>query len=307
MTISASQVKELREKTGAGMMECKTALVESNGNMTEAEDWLRKKGIARADKKLGRAAAEGLIGVAAAGNKAVMVEVNSETDFVARNQDFQTLVNQITDAALSTDGSLDAILNAPYADSGKSVGDSLREAVAVIGENLVLRRSLQMSVEHGVVASYVHNSPAPGMGKIGVLVGIETEGDAEAALAFGRQVAMHVAAINPLAVTAEEIDPSTVERERAIYLDQARQSGKPDNIAEKMVEGRMSKFFAEVVLLSQAFVINPDLTVAAALKELEAKLQSPVRITGFHRFVVGEGVEKATTDFAADVASMVKK
>ncbi len=307
MAISASQVKELREKTGAGMMECKTALVECNGNMIEAEDWLRKKGIARADKKLGRAAAEGLIGVISKGNKAVMVEVNSETDFVARNQDFQMLVTDITETALSTDGNVDSILSAAYKGGEKSVNDSLREAVAVIGENLVLRRSVMMSVSQGVVASYVHNSPAPGMGKIGVLVGIETTGDKEIATAFGRQVAMHIAAINPLAVTAEEVDLNVVERERAIYLDQARQSGKPDNIAEKMVEGRMSKFFAEVVLLSQSFVIQPDLTVQEALKELESKLGVPAKISAFKRFVVGDGVEKENSDFAADVASMVKK
>ncbi|WP_370930945.1 translation elongation factor Ts [Bartonella sp. DGB1] len=307
MNISASQVKSLREKTGAGMMDCKTALIESNGDMTAAEDWLRKKGIARADKKLGRAAAEGLVGVAREGNKGVMVEINSETDFVARNEDFQKIVRDISNVALSTEGSVDVIANATYPNSSENVTEALRSAVAVIGENMILRRATQLTVENGVVATYVHNATSENMGKIGVLVAVETAGDPEAALVFGRQVAMHVAAINPLAVTADEIDAEIVARERAIYLDQARQSGKADNIAEKMVEGRMNKFFAEVVLLSQPFVINSDLTVGQAVEELSKKINAPVKITAFKRFVVGDGVEKEVTNFAEDVASMVKK
>ncbi len=222
------------------------------------------RGIAKADKKAGRTAAEGLVGVAASGNKAVVVEVNSETDFVARNDAFRDLVRKIAQAALSTDGSTEAVANANV--DGKTVTETAKDAVATIGENIGFRRSAALTVPQGVVATYIHNGVADGLGKLGVLVAIETAGDAEAANAFGRQVAMHVAAINPLALTAEDVDPAAAEREKAIFIEQARESGKPDNIIEKMIEGRMRKFYEEVVLLSQAFVINPDLTVAAALK-----------------------------------------
>ena len=306
MSISAAQVKQLREMTGAGMMDCKTALSETGGDLEAAVDWLRKKGISKADKKSGRTAAEGLIGVASQPQSAVMVEVNSETDFVARNEAFQTLVRDIADVALGTDGSVEAIANAAYPEGGKSVAETIREAIATIGENMTLRRAAKLSVGKGAVSTYVHNAMAEGLGKIGVLVAIETEGDAEAARNFGRQVAMHVAATSPLALTEAEIDPTLVEREKAIFSEQARQSGKPENIIEKMVEGRLRKYFEEVVLLKQAFVINPDLTVEKALKEAEKEIGAPAAITGFVRFALGEGIERNETDFAAEVAAAVK-
>jgi elongation factor Ts len=305
MSISAAQVKELREMTGAGMMDCKAALAETGGDLEAAVDWLRKKGISKADKKAGRTAAEGLIGLASEGTSAVVVEVNSETDFVARNDAFQDLVRNIATVALGTDGSVEAVAAAAYPGSGKSVADSIRDAVATIGENMTLRRSAKLSVSKGAVATYVHNAVGEGLGKIGVLVAIETEGNAEAAQAFGRQVAMHVAATNPLALTEAEVDPAAVARE--IFSDQARQSGKPENIIEKMVEGRLRKFYEEVVLLKQAFVINPDLTVEKALKEAEKEIGAPAQITGFIRFALGEGIERETSDFAAEVAAAVKK
>ncbi|MFC4625293.1 translation elongation factor Ts [Daeguia caeni] len=304
MSISASQVKELRELTGAGMMDCKAALAETNGDIQAAVDWLRAKGIAKAEKKAGRTAAEGLVAVASSGNKAVVVEVNSETDFVARNDAFQDLARKIAAAALTTDGSTEAVANADI--EGKTVTQAAKDAVATIGENITFRRSAALSVPQGVVATYIHNGVADGLGKIGVLVGIETAGDIEAANAFGRQVAMHVAAINPLALTAEDVDPAAAEREKAIFIEQARESGKPDNIIEKMIEGRMRKFYEEVVLLSQAFVVNPDLTVAAALKEAEKAIGAPAKITGFVRIALGEGIEKEESDFAAEVAAAAK-
>ncbi|RIK86266.1 MAG: elongation factor Ts [Hyphomicrobiales bacterium] len=306
MSISAAQVKQLRDMTGAGMMDCKAALAETGGDIEAAVDWLRKKGIAKADKKAGRTAAEGLIGVAADGASAVVVEVNSETDFVARNEAFQELVRAVAQAALGTDGSRDAVGAAIHPASGKPVDEAIKDAVATIGENMSLRRSARLSVPAGAVATYVHNAVAENLGKMGVLVAIETQGDAEAARAFARQVAMHVAATNPLALTAEEVDPAAVAREKDIFAAQARESGKPENIIEKMVEGRLRKFFEEVVLLKQAFVINPDLTVEAALKAAEKDIGAPAKIAGFVRFALGEGVEKEETDFAAEVAAAAK-
>ncbi|MCB8838575.1 translation elongation factor Ts [Aurantimonas sp. VKM B-3413] len=307
MAISAAMVKELREKTGAGMMDCKTALAETNGDMEQAIDWLRKKGIAKADKKSGRTAAEGLIGAASGEAKAVVVEVNSETDFVARNEAFQTLVKNVAEVALSTDGSVEAVSGAAYPGTGKSAADTIKDAVATIGENMALRRSAMLSVENGVVATYIHNQVADGLGKLGVLVALESTGDKAALTAFGRQVAMHVAATNPLALNADDIDPATVEREKAIFSDQARASGKPENIIEKMVEGRMRKFYEEVVLLKQSFVINPDLTVEKALEAAEKDFGAPAKITAFVRFALGEGVERETSDFAAEVAAAAGK
>lgn len=306
MSITAAMVKELREKSGAGMMDCKTALTENNGDMEAAMDWLRKKGIAKADKKAGRTAAEGLIGVASDASSAVVVEVNSETDFVARNDAFQALVSNIAAVALGTDGSIDAVASATYPATGKSVADTVKDAIGTIGENMTLRRSAKLSVENGAVASYVHNAVTDGLGKLGVLVAIETTGNADAARAFGRQVAMHVAATNPLALTEADVDPAAVAREKDIFSDQARQSGKPENIIEKMVEGRLRKFFEEVVLLKQAFVMNPDLTVEKALAEAEKEIGAPAKIVGFVRFALGEGVEREETDFAAEVAAAAK-
>jgi elongation factor Ts len=293
--------------TGAGMMDCKAALGETNGDMEAAVDWLRKKGIAKADKKAGRTAAEGLIGVASDALSAVAVEVNSETDFVARNDAFQEIVRNVAKVALSTDGSTEAVANAVYPGSQKTVTETIKDAVGTIGENMGFRRSKKLSVGAGAVATYVHNAIADGLGKIGVLVAIETSGNAEQARTFGRQVAMHVAATNPLALTTDEIDPATVAREKDIFSEQARASGKPEAIIEKMVEGRLRKFYDEVVLLKQAFVINPDLTVEQALKAAEKEIGAPAKITGFVRFALGEGIEKETSDFAAEVAAAVKK
>jgi elongation factor Ts len=307
MSISAAQVKELRDITGAGMMDCKAALAATDGDMEAAVDWLRKKGIAKADKKAGRTAAEGLIGVASDALSAVVVEVNSETDFVARNEAFQEIVRDVAKVALSTDGSSEAVANATYPGSQKIVTDAIRDAVATIGENMGFRRSKKLSVGEGTVATYVHNAIVDNLGKIGVLVAVETGGDADAARAFGRQVAMHVAATSPLALTTDEIDPATVAREKNIFSEQARASGKPEAIIEKMVEGRLRKFYDEVVLLKQAFVINPDLTVEQALKAAEKDIGAPAKITGFVRFALGEGIEKETSDFAAEVAAAVKK
>ncbi|RAZ82174.1 elongation factor Ts [Mesorhizobium hawassense] len=306
MSISAAQVKELRDLTGAGMMDCKAALNETNGNMEEAVDWLRKKGISKADKKAGRTAAEGLIGVDAGVREAAVVEVNSETDFVARNAAFQEIVANVAKVALAY-GTTEAVAAAEYPGSDKSVTDTIKDAVGTIGENMGFRRSAKLTVPHGAVATYVHNAVADGLGKLGVLVAIETTGNEHAANAFARQVAMHVAATSPMALTAEEIDPAAVEREKAIFADQARQTGKPEAIIEKMVEGRLRKFYEEVVLLKQAFVLNPDITVEKALKDAEKEIGAPAKITAYLRFALGEGIEKETTDFAAEVAAAVKK
>ncbi|PDQ20245.1 elongation factor Ts [Mesorhizobium sanjuanii] len=306
MSISAAQVKELRDLTGAGMMDCKMALNETNGNMEEAVDWLRKKGISKADKKAGRTAAEGLIGVDSGVREAAVVEVNSETDFVARNAAFQEIVANVAKVALAY-GKTEAVAAAKYPGSDKSVTEIIKDAVGTIGENLGFRRSAKLTVPHGAVATYVHNAVADGLGKLGVLVAIETTGNEHAANAFARQVAMHVAATNPMALTAEQIDPAAVEREKAIFSDQARQSGKPEAIIEKMVEGRMRKFYEEVVLLKQAFVLNPDITVEKALKDAEKEIGAPAKITAYLRFALGEGIEKEETDFAAEVAAAVKK
>ncbi|WP_172332143.1 translation elongation factor Ts [Mangrovicoccus sp. HB161399] len=286
MAITAALVKELRDKTGAGMMDAKKALTENDGDMEAAVDWLRTKGLAKAAKKSGRTAAEGLVAVAVEGGKGVAVEVNSETDFVAKNAEFQSMVKAISAAALTV-SDVEALKAADL--GGKSVEATLTDKIATIGENMTLRR--METLEGASVVSYVHNAAADGMGKIGVLVALT--GDNEA---FGRQVAMHVAAINPASLSEDDIDPSLVEREKAVLTEQARESGKPENIIENMIKGRMKKFFSEVTLLNQAFVINPDLTVGAAAKE------AGVEITGFVRVEVGEGIEKVEEDFAAEVA-----
>jgi elongation factor Ts len=305
-TITAQMVKELRDKSGAGMMDCKKALAETNGDMEAAIDWLRAKGISKADKKSARTAAEGLIAVASEGTKAVVVEINSETDFVARNESFQELVASTARVALTTDGSVEAVAATTEPNSGKPVSEAIRDAVAKIGENMTLRRAAALSVDEGVVSTYVHNAVATDLGKLGVLVALKSSGDKEALNAIGRQVAMHVAATNPLALKPADVDAAVAEREKQIFIEQARESGKPDNIIEKMVEGRMRKFYEEVALLSQAFVINPDQTVAEAVKAAEAEVGAPVEVTGFVRFALGEGVEKEESDFAAEVAAVAK-
>ena len=292
MAITASMVKELRDATGAGMMDAKKALTENDGNMEAAVDWLRTKGLAKAAKKSGRTAAEGLVGIAVAGGRGVAVELNSETDFVAKNAGFQELVGAISTAALGA-SDIEALKAAEI--DGKSVETHITEAIARIGENMTLRR---MAVLEGAgVAAYVHNAVGEGMGKIGVLVAIKG-GDADKVAGFGKQVAMHVAATNPASLGEADLDPALVEREKSVLTEQARESGKPDAVIEKMIVGRMKKFFEEVTLLGQKFVINPDQTVA------EAAAEAGVEITGFVRLAVGEGIEKPTEDFAAEVAKM---
>ncbi|AEV37916.1 Elongation factor Ts [Pseudovibrio sp. FO-BEG1] len=303
MSITAAMVKELRETSGAGMMDCKAALKETGGDMEAAVDWLRTKGLAKAAKKAGRVAAEGLVAVAAEGNKAVVVEVNSETDFVARNDNFQKLVRDIAATALTVDGDVEKLAAAPYPGTDRSVEGEIKEAVGTIGENMTLRRSAGLSVSEGVVASYMHNAAGEGLGKIGVLVGLESAGDADKLAALGKQIAMHVAATNPMALNTDELDPEAVERERTVYMEQARESGKPENIIEKMVEGRLRKFYEEVTLVKQSFVINPDLTVEKAVEEAAKEIGSPIKLTGFVRIALGEGIEKEETDFAAEVAA----
>ncbi|ETA49559.1 translation elongation factor Ts [Ponticoccus alexandrii] len=286
MAITASQVKELREMTGAGMMDAKKALVENDGNMDAAVDWLRTKGLAKAAKKSGRTAAEGLVAVAIDGGTGVAVEVNSETDFVAKNAGFQEMVGGIAQAALGVD-SVEALADAKV--NGKPVSETITDAVAKIGENMTLRRMAKVSGE--VVASYVHNAATDGMGQIGVLVAMK--GGSEE---FGRQVAMHIAAANPAALNESELDASVVEKERQVQIDIARESGKPEQVIEKMIEGRMKKFLAEITLVGQPFALNPDVTVEQAAKDAGAE------ITGFVRMQVGEGIEVEKEDFAAEVA-----
>jgi elongation factor Ts len=284
------------------MMDCKNALTETGGEMEAAIDWLRTKGLAKAAKKAGRVAAEGLIGVATAPGKAVMVEVNSETDFVARNADFQRLVAGIAQAALASDGTISAISAAKLAN-GETVESALKSAIATIGENMTLRRAATIAVKPGTVASYVHNAVAPGLGKIGVIVGLESSGNQEKLAGIGRQVAMHIAAASPLAVREEEVDHAVVARERAIFTEQAREAGKPDAIIAKMVEGRIRKFYEEVVLLAQNFVVDTEKTVGKAVAAAEAEVGAPIGVTEFIVFRLGEGVEKEASDFAAEVAA----
>jgi elongation factor Ts len=297
MAITAQMVKELREKTGAGMMDCKTALQETGGDMEAAVDWLRTKGLAKAAKKAGRVAAEGLIGVADAGNRAAMVELNSETDFVSRNSQFQSLVRSVAEAALESEGSVDSVLAQKTAD-GNTVEAAVSGAVATIGENMTLRRAASLSVPEGVVASYIHAAVAPGLGKIGVLVGLRSPGDPAKLSALGRQIAMHVAAANPLAVDVDRLDAETVQRERSVFAEQARESGKPESIIEKMVDGRMRKFYEESVLLKQVFVMDGERTVEAVLKDSAEDVGGPVTVTEFVAFRLGEGIQREAAEAA---------
>ena len=304
--ITASMVKELRETSGAGMMDCKAALQENNGDMAAAVDWLRTKGLAKAAKKAGRVAAEGLVAVASAGTAGAAVEVNSETDFVARNETFQAMVTDIAGVALTGDGGHDGLLAADYPGAGKSVEDHVAEMVGTIGENMTVRRSTKLSVENGIVASYVHSQAADGLGKIGVLVALESTGDTAKLEALGRQLAMHVAATNPLAANIADLDPAEVERERAVLISEAKESGKPDEIIEKMVEGRLRKFYEEVVLTSQVFVIDGETRIEKVLENAADDVGAPVALTAFARFELGEGVDKGEeADFAAEVAAAV--
>ena len=304
--ITASMVKQLRDLSGAGMMDCKSALNENNGDVDAPVDWLRTKGLAKAAKKSGRVAAEGLVGVASQGTTGSVVEVNSETDFVARNEIFQTMVNDISGLALATSGSHDDLLAADYPGAGKSVADHVQEMVGTIGENMTVRRSEQLSVSEGVVASYVHSQVADGLGKIGVLVALESSGDTDKLTALGKQLAMHVAATSPLAATVDELDPEDVERERAVLIAEAKESGKPDEIIGKMVEGRIRKFYEEVVLESQVFVIDGETRISKVLEEAAGDIGGPIQLKGFVRFELGQGVDKGEeADFAAEVAAAV--
>ncbi len=289
--ITASMVKELREKTGAGMMDCKKALGETDGDLEQAIDWLRKKGLAAAAKKAGRVASEGLIGLAVDGNRGAIVEVNAETDFVARNETFQAFVQTVAKLALESGGNIETLKAADYPGTGRNVGDELTHLISTIGENMSLRRAV-VRESRGALGTYLHGSIGPGLGKIGVLVALE--GDAGTDL--GKQIAMHVAAATPLAVSRDELDPAELERERKVLMDQARESGKPENIIEKMIEGRMRKYYEEVCLLDQTYVIDSESTVSQALGD--------ATVSGFDRFKLGEGIEKKDEDFAAEVAAV---
>ncbi len=301
--ITASLVKELREKTGAGMMECKKALTETNGDLEGAIDWLRKKGLSVAAKKAGRIASQGLVGVAVDGNRGVVVEVNSETDFVARNDEFQGFVKGAVDAALAGADNIDALKNAPM--GGKTVGDTLTDLIAKIGENMNLRRVDAVAVVEGVVVPYIHTAVTSNLGKIGVLVGLESKADAAALQDLAKKIAMHVAAAAPRFLTIADVDEASLAREKAIFEEQARASGKPANIIEKMVEGRLRKFYEEVVLLEQAFIMDPDKKIKDVLAEAEKSLGTSIALTGFVRYSLGEGLEKKTEDFAEEVKKQI--
>jgi elongation factor Ts len=306
-TISATMVKELRDKTGAGMMDCKQALTETNGDMDAAIDWLRTKGLSKAAKKSDRIAAQGLIGVTSNVKAGAMVEVNSETDFVARNPQFQEMVQKIASQALAAKGDLAKLLATKYPASANSIEVEVKEAVATIGENMGVRRTASLSVGEGVVADYVHNKAADGLGKIGVLVALESAGDTDELMTLGRQLAMHVAAASPQVVNVEDLSKEAIERERAIYVEQAkaepRNAGKSDEILAKASEGRLQKeFVSQAVLLKQVFVIDGKATVAETLKAAEKTVGAPVKVAGFVRYALGEGIEKKQEDFAAEVA-----
>jgi elongation factor Ts len=299
--VTAQMVKELREMTGAGMMDCKSALGETNGDLQGAIDLLRKKGLSKAAKKAGRVAAEGLIGSAVAKHKGVVVEVNSETDFVARNDLFQGLVRMIADVALEVGTDVEVIKAGKVGD--RTVGDAINDAIATIGENVTLRRAGQVAVTAGAIGSYVHNSVSEGLGRIGVIVGLESPGDAEALMALGRLVAMHIAASSPQAVDPAGLDPKVIEREREILADKYRAQGKPEATIAKIVESGLKTFYKEVCLLDQPYIHDPDKSVGAAVKEAEGRVGGPIKLTGFVRYALGEGIDRQDTDFAAEVAA----
>jgi elongation factor Ts len=301
--ITASMVKELRDKTNAGMMDCKAALTESGGDLEAAVDWLRKKGLSKAAKKAGRVAAEGLIGAAVNASKGVLVEVNSETDFVARNDLFQGLVKMIANVALDVGSDLDKILAARIGD--RTVADAISETIAKIGENMTLRRATGLSVGRGVVANYMHNSPGDGLGRIGVIVTLESAGKADELKAFGRLLAMHVAAANPQAIDPSGLDRATIEREKAVLA--AKAEGKPANVIEKIVESGLRTFYKEVCLLEQGYAIEEGKkSVAQAVKEAEARVGAPIKVAGFARFALGEGIERPSGDFGGEVAALAR-
>jgi elongation factor Ts len=295
-------VKDLRDKTGAGMMDCKAALTESNGDVEAAIDWLRKKGLSKAAKKAGRVAAEGLVGVAVGKGTGALVEVNAETDFVARNDQFKDFVKSAAQLGLEADGDVAKLLTKKMGDA--SVDETLKELIAKIGENMSVRRATAIAVSPGVVATYVHNASGPELGKIGVLVAVKSTADEGKLMALGKQIAMHIAAANPLALTAEHLSKDVIERERAVQADIARQSGKPENVIEKMMEGRMRKFYEESVLMSQVFVIDGETPISKVVEKASKDLGAPIEISGFVRYQVGEGIEKVDADFASEVKAM---
>jgi elongation factor Ts len=304
--VSAALVKQLRDKTGAGMMDCKRALGDSGGDIEAAVDWLRKKGLAAAANKSGRVAAEGLVGVATRGLAGAVVEVNSETDFVARNELFQGFVRAVGALAVGAAGDVEALKAAPYPGTGRTVAGELTELVARIGENLVLRRAERLAVQTGIVASYVHNSLAPGLGKIGVLVALESEAGEAALAPLGRQLAMHVAAANPLYLDIAAVPAAALDRERVVLREQAQGTGKTEAIVERMVEGRLRKFYEEAVLIEQVFVIDGESRVGKIVEAAATEAGAPIRVAGFVRFALGEGVEKPPSDFAAEVGAQLK-
>jgi elongation factor Ts len=289
--VSASLVKELRDQTGAGMMDCKAALSETGGNLEAAVDWLRKKGLSKAAKKAGRVAAEGLVGVAVSGTRGILVEVNSETDFVARNDLFQGLVKMIADAALSAGANVDKILAAKA--GGITINEAIADTIAKVGENMSLRRAAELAVGKGAIASYVHNAVSDGLGRIGVIVALESTGKADELKAFGRMVAMHVASANPQAIDPSGLDAAAIEREKAVLTDKAKAQGKPANVIDKIVESGLKTFYKEVCLLDQGFIFDDKKSVAQAVKEAEAKAGAPIKVAGFVRFALGEGIERA--------------
>jgi len=304
--VSAAMIKDLRGKTGAGMMDCKKALTETDGDVEAAVDWLRTKGLATAAKKAGRVASEGLVAVASDGTKGAVVEVNSETDFVARNDQFQAYVRTMGELVLADGNSdIDTLQAQAYPGGERNVGEELTHMIATIGENMSLRRAEILSVGTGVVASYVHAAAAPGLGRIGVLVALESTGDQAQLSALAKQLAMHVAATSPQSVSTDDLDPVAVERERAVLSEQARDSGKPEEIIAKMVEGRLRKFYQDVVLTEQTWVIDGETKVAKVLEQASQNLGAPVKVSGFIKYVLGDGIEKEETDFAAEVAAQV--
>jgi elongation factor Ts len=304
-TISAQLVKELRERTGAGMIDCKNALTENAGDLDAATDWLRKKGLAAAAKKASRTAAEGLVGVLAEGARGVVVEINAETDFVGRNETFQNYVTTVARLALDNPGDIGALKALPYPGTGRTVEEELTHMVAIIGENMNLRRTQFLSVNQGAVVSYLHNVVAPGMGRLGVLVGLESTADAAKLQELGKKLAMHIAAVSPQATRVEELNPEVVNRERQVLTEQAKASGKPAEFIEKMIEGRLRKFYEEVVLEEQVFVLDGERKVRQVLEEAAKDFGTPVTIKGFIRFALGEGIEKKEVDFAQEVAAQL--
>lgn len=301
--ITASLVKDLREKTGAGMMECKKALSETNGDIEAAIDFLRKKGMSVAEKKAGRIASQGLVAVLVNDKEGTVVELNSETDFVAKNTDFQGFLGEVVKVSLAQKGNMDAIKAADL--NGKTVADTLTGLISTIGENMNLRRSAYVSVENGVVVPYIHTATVPGMGKIGVLVALESTADATALQEAGKKIAMHIAAANPRFLDVASVDADTIAHEKSIYEEQAKNSGKPEAIIAKMVEGRMRKFYEEVVLLEQAFIMDPDKKIKDVLAETAKAVGADVKLAAFERFGLGEGIEKKEEDFAAEVAKQI--